>query len=370
MKILVNGVSAVAGGGVTYLENLLELLPLQAPDDQFLMCLPPGILPQAETVGRNIEVRRVAEAAQGLARRLLWENTTLEQLAQTEKSDVVFCPANITPLARSRAKRVVMVRNVAPFYPQVRRLLRRFEGPGKALHMLVLQMMSLYSIKHADHAICLSEATRTLIWKLFPGVDASVLYHGVNPVFVPVTTRPPSLPQEPFFVCVSSIYVYKGLEYLVDALAKNPDLPPVYVLGSPFDQGYYSHILQKVKTAGLEHRILFHGGVPHKDLPAWYTHAGAMIYPSWCENCPNILIEAMACGCPVVAMKTGPMPEICADSAWYARPFDSSAFGDAMQLARLEGMSPEVRARAARRSARFTREVSVEALMQVLRKYS
>ena len=45
------------------------------------------------------------------------------------------------------------------------------------------------------------------------------------------------------------------------------------------------------------------------------------MYPSTCENCPNILIEAMACGAPILSSNIEPMPEICQDAAVYFDPF-------------------------------------------------
>jgi len=61
--------------------------------------------------------------------------------------------------------------------------------------------------------------------------------------------------------------------------------------------------------------------IPYEELPYFYLLCHLFVYPSTCENCPNILIEAMACGAPILSSNIEPMPEICQDAAVYFDPF-------------------------------------------------
>ena len=71
----------------------------------------------------------------------------------------------------------------------------------------------------------------------------------------------------------------------------------------------------------MKDRIIFLGHIPYEVLPYFYKLCRLFVYPSTCENCPNILIEAMACGAPILASDIEPMPEICQDAAIYFDPF-------------------------------------------------
>ena len=87
-------------------------------------------------------------------------------------------------------------------------------------------------------------------------------------------------------------------------------------------------MIRFIREKGLEERILFLGEVPYDELPFLYASCMLFIYPSTCENCPNILIEAMACGAPILASDVEPIPEICADAAIYFDTTNPVAIAD------------------------------------------
>ncbi|MGT4032375.1 glycosyltransferase [Escherichia coli] len=87
----------------------------------------------------------------------------------------------------------------------------------------------------------------------------------------------------------------------------------------------YSECQQFVEENNLQGQVIFKGKVAYEDLPSVYKSAALFVYPSSCENCPNILLEAIGCGLPVIASKTEPMPEFAKDSALY---FDENDYND------------------------------------------
>ena len=106
----------------------------------------------------------------------------------------------------------------------------------------------------------------------------------------------------------------KGIQHLVEALRYLDD-PHVklLVIGSPFfaaqDTSPFFERLKEQQKA-LEGRLFFTGFVPNPQLPAYYRMANAACFPAvWDEPAGITAIEAMACGCPVIATQSGGMPE-------------------------------------------------------------
>ncbi|MBQ2591949.1 MAG: glycosyltransferase [Candidatus Riflebacteria bacterium] len=196
---------------------------------------------------------------------------------------------------------------------------------------------------------------------LVPKANTSILYHGINTSsFNPDAELPQKAGKEPYFIYVSNIYVYKGLEYIIDAYKNNPVLPKTFVAGYPFDAKYFEHIKSLIEENKLQNKILFLKSVPHNELPGWYANAIAMVYTSWCENCPNILLEAQSCGCPIIAMKIGPMPEFCSQENILVEPFDGKALSVAMEKAIELSKEPDIKSRLLEHSKKFTWQAAME----------
>jgi glycosyltransferase involved in cell wall biosynthesis len=101
-------------------------------------------------------------------------------------------------------------------------------------------------------------------------------------------------------------------------------------------------------------RVHHLGHLPFEQLPALYRRATALIFPSLFEGFGMPLIEAMACGCPVVASDRGAIAEVCADAALRFDPTDEEAIADAIRRV-VDDAAERARLRAAglARAARF-----------------
>ncbi|NLI77130.1 MAG: glycosyltransferase family 4 protein [Candidatus Riflebacteria bacterium] len=368
MRIFVNASSAVSGGGVTYLKELIRWLPALAPGDEFLFAVPETW--PASPQPSNSRLLPIAPVGQGAWRRFLWENGELKDQVTKAGADLLFCPANVVPFLVPPVPLVVMLQNVAPFYPRVRRLVARYEGRGAALRQLLLEGLSVRAVRRADLVLFLSESSRRLLERREGRLAHRVIPHGRPADFGPGRPRPADAPTGPYLLFVSNFYVYKGLEYLVEALQADPGLPPVVAVGEPFEAGFFRFLQERIRAAGVEGRIRFVGSVPHADLAGWYAHARALVFPSWCESFGMTPLEAMSCGCPVVAWRSGPVPEVCGDAAWYAGFPDIVSLGEALRQAVAAGDDPLCRARAQARAAGFswpgTMRLHLEAFRGVL----
>jgi glycosyltransferase involved in cell wall biosynthesis len=113
---------------------------------------------------------------------------------------------------------------------------------------------------------------------------------------------------------VGTFRVEKGLPVLVEALRllHEEGWPPItlHLVG---DGRLQASLRAQARAAGLEGRVRFEGYHPHEEIPAWIAAADALCLPSLTEGCPNVVLEALACGRPVVASRVGGVPEIVSD---------------------------------------------------------
>jgi glycosyltransferase involved in cell wall biosynthesis len=112
--------------------------------------------------------------------------------------------------------------------------------------------------------------------------------------------------------------------------------------------------MELARRESLEQQISIIGAIPYADLPAAYHHATVNLFASSCENCPNILLEALGAGRPVLSSNVMPMPEFGADAVGYFSPTDSNSIRDELfRVLSDESRRTELAAAAARRSEDF-----------------
>ena len=370
MRILINAVSAVAGGGMTYLVNLLKYLPDLMPEDEFLAVIQGIQLPEELYNKPNLTIKKISEktSSENLFKRYLWENTGLIKLCKLWKADILYCIANMTPIIPAGIPTYTMLQNVAPLTPKVFPLLLKYEGLKSFSKMLANSFLTLFACIISKKVIVLSHATKELLLRFLPKVETDIIYHGINrDYFNTKALRPQKAGEEPYFLYVSNLYVYKGLEYIIEAYKNQPTLPKTFIAGFPFDSKYVNFIKNEISENKLNEKIIFLNAVNHSELAGWYNNAIAMVYTSWCENCPNILLEAQACGCPIIAMETGPMPEFCSPDNILVKPFDGKALADGMKQALELRKDPDLPKRLLDYSQKYTWQSAMEQHKRVFR---
>jgi glycosyltransferase involved in cell wall biosynthesis len=122
------------------------------------------------------------------------------------------------------------------------------------------------------------------------------------------------MPQEQKVVLfVGNLVPVKAPGLLLEAFAQTRagTAQVLVLLGSgPMQKGLQA-LAARLCVAG---RVRFAGTVPHGDVPAWINAADLLCLPSWSEGCPNVVLEALACGTPVVASRVGAVPELLDDA--------------------------------------------------------
>ena len=120
---------------------------------------------------------------------------------------------------------------------------------------------------------------------------------------------------ERVILMVGSLIFVKGFDLVIKAIPairKALSIPvKLYILGSKGPAGDFSNnLFRLVKKLGLEDVVVFKGAVNNAELPDWYNAADVFCLASRSEGSPNVLTEALACGCPAVATDVGAVKEI------------------------------------------------------------
>jgi glycosyltransferase involved in cell wall biosynthesis len=138
---------------------------------------------------------------------------------------------------------------------------------------------------------------------------------------------------KPFVLFVSSLWAYKNCDGLLRAWAlARHELPgrQLAVVGSGRDEKYLASLHELAAELGITDDVVFVGGVPLEETVNFYRAADLFVYPSLNETFGLPILEAMACGCPVVTSDTSAMPETAGGAAVLADPKDPASIARAI----------------------------------------
>lgn len=334
LRILINAFSARQGGGQTYLINLLQHRPVENEIEIFLLAPPSLKLPD----GIKGITRLVTNfPVENPFLRALWEKFRLPVLLRQLKVDVFFCPGGtVGAKAPAGCKTVTMFRNMLPFDLKQR---KKYPLGYDRFRNWLLNKTLLHSMLSADLVIFISNYAEAVIKVLARGAlkKTVVVYHGINPYFriVPGNElpRPTWVPEEGYLLYVSTLDVYKAQIEVIQAYAvlktKRHTQEKLLLVG--FENAWYGKkVRNEVARLGLAKDVIVVGSIPYDQLPAVYQHAAINIYASETENCPNILLEALAAGRPIVSSNIQPMPEFGGDAVVYFDPSLPADLADAI----------------------------------------
>ncbi len=278
--------------------------------------------------------------------------------------DLFYSPDFVLPPTRPRTRTLLTVHDLSFLhYPDhfVPKLVRYLERVVPA------------SVARADRVLADSEATRADLIRLLgtPPEKVEVLYSGVDARF-----RPEPEPGErerlrarygldrPYVLSVGTLQPRKNYVRLIRAFVRLPDTGRVLVIAG--GRGWlYESVLEEAARHPDRVRVL--GFVEDEDLPALYRGADLFVFPSFYEGFGLPVLEAMACGVPVVCSGVSSLPEVAGDAALLVDPEDEEGLGRAMQRAlEDEELRGEMRVRGQARAALFTWERAARQLLRVI----
>lgn len=194
------------------------------------------------------------------------------------------------------------------------------------------------AVERADWVLADSESTRRDAIELLgvPEQQTSVLYPGVEPRFQPIADQATlsrvrtqyQLPER-FILSVGTVQPRKNYVRLVKAFTRL-DVKDVHLVIAGGKGWLYQDLLDQIAELGLHERVHLTGYVDDTDLPAIYNLAQVVAMPSLYEGFGIPIVEAMACGIPVVTADNSSLPEAAGNAGLLIDALDSDALADAL----------------------------------------
>jgi glycosyltransferase involved in cell wall biosynthesis len=321
MNIAILGLTATSYGSLTYLQNFLPHLAQLDRSNHYEVFLPAANARDLDVRQPNFRIHSRRLAPKAGIWRVLWEQIILPCIVRARRVDAIYTTHSMAILL-SPAPSIIIMQNVEPFFAG------QFPNP---LHLRarlwLLRMMMEISLRRSPGIIAISEWEKEFLVERFhlPADKIIVSYPGVTEGFRPPAPGSATSLREhlglepPYILSVTRLAGYGNLLNLARAyvsLVKQGKVTlPLVVPGGVWDRQYIGEVKKLLAAEGCAERVKFLGYVAHKHMPLLFGHATCFVFPSLLEACGTVLIEALACGTPVLCCRRRPMTDICGDAA-------------------------------------------------------
>lgn len=344
MRIFLNALGANTASGLTYLSNVLPQLARRKE-----VCTFACVAPEVRTQFSGLDRISWLELPQfrGTAHRFWFEQTQLSRLIRQVRGEMLISTGNFA-LRNAPVPQILLsgnsLYNSQDFY---RDLLSRREY-RLWLDTRVKAILACRSVSWAD---CTIAPTRTFAnqlhrWTGRPamavphGFDANIFFSDESPLAAPIQEKLNSAKDALKLLYVSHYNYFRNFETLFRALpmiGKALSGRPLKLfltcrLEDGKNPGLYKteSARRLVKEAGLEQYLVELGPVPYRQLHHLYRACDVYVSPSYAESFAHPLVEAQACGLPVIASDLPVHREVCGDAALYFSRFSPEALAEAV----------------------------------------
>jgi glycosyltransferase involved in cell wall biosynthesis len=367
-QLLSSAASYRAAGINRVLQHLLAELPAVPGDEQYLVYAPYSDANRRLLARTRVRSRLTRLPVDRPPVRIAWEQTVLPVELLREGADLLHALGFVSPIAW-RGKTVVTVYDLS---------FLRFPEVYNRANRMYLGAFTPPSLRRADRVITISEDARRDVIEL-----CGVAPERVTPILLAADPRfKPSEPEdveafrrrhglpERFVLYQGTLQPRKNVETLVRAYAllrsRGSDDHGLVLAGPRGWQ--YEPIFELTRQLGLEDAVTFPGFVPDDDLPLWYSSATVFAFPSRYEGFGLPLLEAMACGTPVVSSNASSLPEVVGDAGLLVDPSDVEGLCSALrQLLEDEPLRQALSAAGRVRARRFSWQRTASETVQVYR---
>ncbi|MCG8348771.1 MAG: glycosyltransferase family 4 protein [Chloroflexales bacterium] len=355
-------------------ELLAALAGLDRHNSYTLYCN--GLPSQLPPLGPNFALRNIPASR-------LWTHLRLGPETLRHPPDVLFIPAHVLPLFHARNS-VVTIHDLGYLaFPETHTVRRRLE----------LHLTTFWSARAARRLITDSWATKhDLIERYRIAPDKiSVIHLGRTAHFQPVVSDGQVIAaacaryglDARYFLYVGTVQPRKNLARLIDAfglairdqglgmkdgVTQRQSSQANLKLVIAGKKGWLTESIERrAAELGIAEQVQFIGYVDDADLPALLSGALAFVFPSLYEGFGMPVLEAMACGAPVLTSTTSSLPEVAGDAALSVDPCDTQAIATALtRLANEPNLREDLRVRGLKHVGRFSWERCAEQTLSVL----
>lgn len=309
----------------------------------------------------------------------LWEQFSLPRAARKEGCQLLHCTSNTAPV-NTRLPLVVTLHDIIYMESSFLKILKGsgtlYQKLGNVYRRLVIPCI----IKKSRKIITVSHFEKNRIGQFF-GIEGdnrlTAVYNGVSEHFKPVTDKTElqrvkmeyALPEN-FFFFLGNTDPKKNtkgtLKAFSDYLKKTSSDMKLVMLD--YDRTELEKILREIGDKELINRIILTGYVANTDLPAIYSQCKVFLYPSLRESFGIPMLEAMACGVPVITSNTSSMPEVAGAAAFIIDPFKPEEITAALiRLGDDHELRKELITRGFEQAARFSWKSMAQNVLKIYR---
>ena len=288
-----------------------ELLPGETSAPRFVLLLPPGTPPLGLTTIAERTVR-------GPASLHLWEQVTLPWAA---RRGVLLNLTGSAPLLHPR--QVASLHDMAVFdHPEA--YTRGFATWYRFLFKVIAA--------RAVSILTVSNFSKRAIERILrPSVPVTVVYNAAAHITKISAERPvgpaASLRAQNYVLAVGSTNPTKNFGRLLECLRLVPNVDTTACIVGGSNAAVFDDRLRGETGSA----VIWAGAVSDRNLKWLYENARLFVFPSYYEGFGIPPLEAMACGCPVIASDAAAIPEVCGDAAVYFNPYDVEAMAAALR---------------------------------------
>ncbi|NLT73453.1 MAG: glycosyltransferase family 4 protein [Chloroflexi bacterium] len=304
-----------------------------------------------------------------LPARRLWTHWRLGWEVTVRPPDVLFVPAHVLPIVR-RCPGVATIHDLGYLYHGTKH---------RPLDRAYLRLGTAWNCRSARRIVADSQATRRdiIAERLCSEDKIVVAYPAGTPGMEPIrdSTRLREVRDryrtgESFVLYVGTLQPRKNLETLIHAFAglvRAQHLDGVQLVLAGRKGWYHERILAAVHASGVADRMVLPGYVEPEDLAALLSAAECFVMPSWWEGFGLPVLEAMACGTPVICSLASSLPEVAGEAALLFEPGDQRALEQALlRVFQEPGLRAEMARAGVEQAARFSWETCAREVLSAL----
>ena len=383
IHLFINALAASAGGGLTYVRNVLPRVALR--DGVRTTLLVGGQLRNEITDSTRVTLLQ-ADCPSNSARRFWYEQRNLPEMIHRSGANVLLSTGNFA-LYRSPVPQILLSRNALYTSSDFRRDLRDRGDYRLWLDNEAKSALARWSVRVADCAVAPSEAFASDL-RRWTGSDVICIHHGFDheaffrdqsPLPLEVRERLAATAGSLRLLFVSHYNYYRNFETLIRGVALlKKNLHPRTVrliltckLNSKENPGDYhaDTAADLVRQLQLGEEVVELGGIRYPLLHHLYRACNFYVTPAYAETFAHPLVEAMASGLPVIASDLAVYREICGEAALYFPRFSPELLAEqVVRASRSDSQSTSMREKGIVRSRDFSWDRHVDELLGLARR--